>query len=119
MRAGLVVVSMAAGVVLAGCGTQIDVNVTGAGLVAGTPNLYRFCDGPILIYFSQWDGANDNYEAFFNGGCVWANNQWLPGVAAPIPEGFTEPSAPPDPAPAAPPTVQDDTNQQDERDEGH
>jgi hypothetical protein len=76
--------------------------------------MYRFCDGPVLIYFSKWSGQNDNYEAFFNGGCVWENSRWLPAIGAPIPQGFTDPSAPP----SAPPTVQDDTNQQGERDEG-
>jgi len=108
-------VAAATGILLAGCGTQIDTKITNAQLVAGTPNLYYFCNGPILIFFSQWESSNDNYEAFFNGGCVWENGQWLPATGPPTPEQVEQ--ATPGPPPSTLP--QDDTNQQDERDEGN
>lgn len=59
-------------VVLAGCSAkQVDMQVTGATLVPGTGNLYRFCDGTTLIYFSNWGGmANDEYEFIVYGGCA-------------------------------------------------
>lgn len=59
-------------VALAGCSVkQVDMAVTGAQLVPGTGNLYRFCDGTTLIYFSNWGGgANDEYEFIVYGGCA-------------------------------------------------
>lgn len=59
-------------VALTGCSVkQVDMQVTGATPVPGTGNLYRFCDGTTLIYFSNWGGmANDEYEFIVYGGCA-------------------------------------------------
>lgn len=55
-----------------GCGVKnVDVGQTRAELVQGTSNLYRFCDGETLIYFSKRSGGNDDeYEWFYPGGCT-------------------------------------------------
>lgn len=57
---------------LTGCSTkQVDLGVTGATPVPGTGNLYRFCDGATLIYFSNWGlGVNDEYEFIVYDGCA-------------------------------------------------
>lgn len=57
---------------LAGCSPkQVDMQVTGATPVPGTGNLYRFCDGTTLIYFSNWGGGqSDEYEFIVYGGCA-------------------------------------------------
>lgn len=56
---------------LAGCGYKaVDVQATGATLVPGTSNLYRFCDGTTLIYFSQIPADNDQYEFIVYDGCT-------------------------------------------------
>lgn len=129
MRRGLIAASvLGLGLLAAGCGTDIDVKATSAQLVNGTPNMYRFCDGPVLIYFSKWKGENDNYEAFFMNGCQFQDNAWVPAIAAPVPdlpEDQTDPSKGPGPSPSAtasPSSVpaqpaEDDTNQQNERDD--
>lgn len=55
---------------LAGCsGKNVDVKVTGATKVPGVGNLYRFCDGNTLIYFSQYDSSPDEYEFIVYEGC--------------------------------------------------
>lgn len=57
---------------LAGCSVkQVDLSVTGAQLVPGTGNLYRFCDGNTLIYFSNYGSGNpDEYEFIVYDGCT-------------------------------------------------
>jgi len=49
---------------LTGCSAKtIDLAATGAQQVPGSGNLYRFCDGPLAIYFSNYGGgAADEYE---------------------------------------------------------
>lgn len=54
---------------LAGCGKQIDAAVVSASQVPGTTNLYRFCDGSTLIYYSDWDASQDEYEFIVYDGC--------------------------------------------------
>lgn len=54
---------------LSGCGKQIDPAATGATPVPGTTNLYRFCDGSTLVYFSNWDSQSDEYEFIVYDGC--------------------------------------------------
>jgi hypothetical protein len=58
--------------VLSGCSVkQIDLQVTGAQQVPGTGNLFRFCDGSTLIYFSNYgSGSPDEYEFIVYGGCT-------------------------------------------------
>jgi len=64
--AGLLLV----GLVLTGCSVkQVDKEVTGAQLVPGTGNLYRFCDGTTLIYYSDWQNDPDQYEFVIYDGC--------------------------------------------------
>lgn len=51
-------------VALTGCSPKtIDVAATGAQQVPGSGNLFRFCDGPLAIYFSNYgEGMADEYE---------------------------------------------------------
>jgi hypothetical protein len=50
--------------ILAGCSSKtIDIAATGAQQVPGSGNLFRFCDGSTLIYFSNYGaGYSDDYE---------------------------------------------------------
>lgn len=54
---------------LAGCGKQIDPVTTGATKVPGTTHLYRFCDGPTLIYYTNYDSSPDEFEFIIYDGC--------------------------------------------------
>lgn len=63
------VIIVAAAIALTGCGKQIDIEATGAQLVPGTTQLYRFCDGTTLIYFSNHDGGPDEFEFVIYDGC--------------------------------------------------
>lgn len=55
---------------LAGC-KEVDRNKVHAELVYGTDNLYHFCDETnTLIYFTDLDGEDDQYELIWPGGCV-------------------------------------------------
>lgn len=67
-----IIIGLAIGVLaLAGCSVkQVDKQITGAQLVPGTGNLYRFCDGNTLIYFSDWGAGNDQYEFIVYDGCA-------------------------------------------------
>lgn len=67
----LVIAAVLAGLSLSSCSAkQVDLAVTGATQVPGTGNLYRFCDGTTLIYFSNWGGGvNDEYEFIVYDGC--------------------------------------------------
>lgn len=62
---------LAALLMLTGCSAkQVDIAATGATAVPGAGNLYRFCDGSTLIYFSNWgDTTNDEYEFIVYNGC--------------------------------------------------
>ncbi len=62
---------LAAVLTLSGCSAkQVDIAATKAQQVPGAGNLYRFCDGSTLIYFSNWgDGSNDEYEFIVYNGC--------------------------------------------------
>lgn len=63
---------LVSGALLTGCGKQIDVAATGAQRVPGTTHLYRFCDGPTLIYFTNYDGGPDEFEFVIYDGCSTA-----------------------------------------------
>lgn len=58
-----------AGLSLSACGKEVDKNITSAVKVAGTYNLYWFCDGSTLIYFEDSAGGDDEYVALFSWGC--------------------------------------------------
>jgi hypothetical protein len=62
-----------------GCSARnVDINATGAQPVQGAQNLYRFCDGPVTIYFTKQAGADDEYDWYWPGGCVKnGNGQWV------------------------------------------
>jgi len=83
------IISVAAGAVLlvalAGCGKQVDGGAVGAVQVGGISNLYRFCDGPVLIYYSDWSTEDDQYEWFWPGGCVHEGQRWVFGNQPPQP----------------------------------
>lgn len=55
---------------LGGC-KEVHRDEVGAVLVQGTDNLYRFCDGPTLIYFTDLSGSDDEYEAMWPAMCAW------------------------------------------------
>jgi len=55
---------------LSGCGRSIDKEAVGAVPVPGARALFRFCDGPTLVYVTIWDGADDEYEAMWPGWCT-------------------------------------------------
>lgn len=58
------------GAALTGCGMyEIDRNQVNAVKVEGTANLWRFCDGPTLVYYQDFDGAEDEIVAMFWGAC--------------------------------------------------
>lgn len=59
---GVLVVTALAILGLSSCGKQVDLTTSGAQPVPGVSNLWRFCDGPVAIYFSNWDGGSDEYE---------------------------------------------------------
>ncbi|WP_018687017.1 hypothetical protein [Actinokineospora enzanensis] len=76
---------------LAACVKQVDARATNAQPVGGVGNLSRFCDGPVLIYYSDWDASDDQYEWFWPGGCEYTEGRWrfvntVP-TGAPIPNG--------------------------------
>lgn len=94
---------------LAGCSKRsVDVDTSGAQKVNGTSVLYRFCDMSTLIYVSIVPQEDDNYEAFFYGGCVWdaKTKTFIPAIGPDV-EPRTSPKG----------AETDETNQQDERDE--
>lgn len=64
---------------LAGCAREVDLAAVGADQVPGVNALYRFCDGPVLIYVSKITGESDQFDWFWPGGCVWdvGANQWV------------------------------------------
>lgn len=58
------------GATLTGCGMyEIDRDRVGAVHVTGTANLHRFCDGPTLIYYQDFEGAEDEIQGMFWGAC--------------------------------------------------
>ena len=71
-RIWALIAALAAVALLSGCSSkQIDLAAAQAQQVPGSGNLFRFCDGATLIYFSNYgSGSSDDYEAFFYGGCV-------------------------------------------------
>lgn len=71
-RIGVMLAAMGVGAMaLTGCSVkQVDKAVTGATQVPGTGNLWRFCDGTTLIYYSDYGSAsNDDYEFVIYDGC--------------------------------------------------
>ncbi len=77
------------GAALTGCGMyEIDRNRVGAVHVEGTANLWRFCDGPTLVYYQDFDGAEDEIVAMFWGACTTKGDLVAPHDGAVI-EGST------------------------------
>lgn len=74
-------VILVAGVGLVGC-KEVDKRVANAHLVAGTSNLYWFCNGTTLIYFEDIASGDDEYVALFSWGCTdeGAPTKELPGT---------------------------------------
>ena len=66
-----VVIGAVALLALAGCSSkQVDQEIVGATKVAGTYNLYWFCNDSTLIYYEDWtNGEPDEYVALFSWGC--------------------------------------------------
>ncbi len=102
--AGLMVASVA----LTGCSRSIDIEQTGATPVPGAKGLHRLCDQSTLIYVTIISGSDDEYEAFFYGGCVWdePSKTFIPAIGK-----EAEPRVNPKDS------ATDETNQQDERNE--
>ena len=77
-----VVLSIADVFSLGACGKEVDKVVTKSTKVAGTYNLYWFCDGTTLIYFEDNSGGDDEYVAIFSWGCDanGAPTKELPGT---------------------------------------
>lgn len=73
-------------VMLAGCGREVDIGATGAVAVPGAVGLHRFCDGPVLIYFTKIAGQADEYDWYWPGGCEWsaASGAWVFGNKPPV-----------------------------------
>jgi hypothetical protein len=67
----------------AACTRNIDPAATNATLVPGTTSLYRFCDETNLIYYSQIEGDNDQFEFFIPGACQPPGPVIAPPPAAP------------------------------------
>lgn len=73
----------------AGCGREIDESAVNATLVPGSNGIYRFCDGPTLIYFIDRDGE-DEIEAIWPDMCEPSENGgW---VYSTDPEDYVEPT---------------------------
>lgn len=61
---------------ISGCATKsVDVAATGAQKVPGSASLYRFCDGPHMIYFSNFGVGDDEFEFFVYDGCAGTGGQ--------------------------------------------
>lgn len=64
-------IMIAAVLVLTGCGKEVDKEAVDAKLVRGTSHLYWFCDeNGTLIYFEDFTGSDDQFEAMWYGVCV-------------------------------------------------
>lgn len=91
MRTRLALVALAVGALaLTGCSAkQVDTAATGATQVAGTANLWRFCDHGRLIYFSNYGSTRDDeYEFLIYDApeCAASN-----GTGEPQPQGIPVP----------------------------
>lgn len=72
-----------------GCGREIDESAVSATLVPGSNGIYRFCDGPTLIYFTDRDGE-DEIEAIWPDMCEPdEGGNW---VYSTDPEEYAEPT---------------------------
>lgn len=58
-----------AGLTLTACSDTVDIEAVGAQRVPGTHNLWRFCDGTSLIYFTNWDDRTDEFQFLIPEGC--------------------------------------------------
>ena len=76
----------AAALVVSACGREVDIAATGAVSVPGAVGLHRFCDGPVLIYFTKISGQADEYDWYWPGGCEWnaAAGVWVFGNKPPV-----------------------------------
>ncbi len=57
------------GLSLTGCGKEVDKKAVDAQKVAGTNNLYWFCNDDMLIVFEDVSMGDDQYEGMWLGGC--------------------------------------------------
>lgn len=87
----LAAVGAAAALVLTGCAKEFDIQGTGAIQVPGSGGIYRFCDGPTLIYFTSRSGSEDELEAIWPDMCEPENGKWVYSTDA---DDYTEPAEP-------------------------
>ena len=83
---------VAATVLLTGCSREIDGSQVGAEKVPGSGDIWRFCDGPTLIYYTDRSGE-DELEAIWPDMCEWSAEQreW---VYSTDPEDYTPSTEP-------------------------
>lgn len=79
-KVALALAAIAAVFGLSACAKNVDPTSVHAQLVPGSSNLYRFCDGPTLVYYSHWTTDSDEYEAMWPGYCWWSGKEWVYSV---------------------------------------
>lgn len=67
--AALAGIAVAAVLGLSGCAKEIDASAAGAQSVPGASSLKFFCHGPMLVYYDDVDGSDDEVEGMWLGGC--------------------------------------------------
>lgn len=77
-RIWIAVTALALVVGLTAC-KEVDKDAVHARKVVGTDTLYSFCDGTTLIYFTDVSGSDDEFEAFWLGGCTEVPSTPKPG----------------------------------------
>jgi hypothetical protein len=78
--------ALAGVLVVSGCGYRnVDVAQTGAEPIPGAGALHVFCDRfGTLVYFTRYDGSEDDYEAFFAQACVPGTRPIVSTAAVPV-----------------------------------
>jgi hypothetical protein len=93
MRLSVIAVGLVAlALTLTGCSREIDGGAVGATKVPGSSDIWRFCDGPTLIYYTDRSGE-DELEAIWPDMCVWDKDQGM-WVYSTDPEEYTESDSP-------------------------
>ena len=77
MKKVLAVIGLAAMLALTGCAKEIDEEGVGAVQIPGSGGIYRFCDGPTLIYFTSREGSEDEIEAIWPDMCYPYKGEWM------------------------------------------
>jgi hypothetical protein len=77
--AALAGIAVAAVLGLSGCAKEIDATGAGAQSVPGASSLKFFCHGPMLIYYDDIEGSDDEVEGMWLGGCTFnpASHRWV------------------------------------------